>query len=208
MGLTQASGTSTATNSQPWQQLWGQTQVSNNLEARQQQVINQCLTALNALDQEIGMAYSVIGNLVHTLETNLLLNREIEQQDQLIGNLLPFVQVASIWANDALMHEQVLENVCALLTDPGFLVYWAFKTWSNVNLTEFDIDTISEQFLGLLQSKGKMLPPSQPFVPFPPVPGNSPTQQNGIYAMIEALKNPQGADTAKSLVRARNAGFI
>lgn len=200
------------TNSQPWQQVWGAPQPSNNLEARQQVVINQCVTAINALDQEIGMAIAIIGNLVHGLETNLLLNQEIEQQDKLISTLLPFVQVAQIWAQDALMHEQALENVCQLLTSPGFLAYWAFKAWDSVALTDFDLDTISEQFLRLLASKGKGIPPQnrfpQPPVPFPPIPGSSAQNNTGVYAIIEALKNPQGSDTAKSLVRARNAGLI
>lgn len=165
------------------------------------------------------MAYKVIGDLVHMMEVNLLLNREIEMQDQLINSLLPFVQVANIWANDALMHEQVLENVCTLLTDPGFLAYWAFHAWGQTNLTEWDLNFISEQFLRLLESKGAVPPtnaflpqaPQQyaPSMPFPPVPGNAVNQQqNGIYAVINALKNPMGADTAKQLVRARNAGII
>lgn len=204
---------------QPWQQVWGQQQASNNLEVRQQQVIGQLQQAIAGLDQEIGMAYNLIGDLVHILETNLLLNREIEMQDQLINSLLPFVQVANIWANDALMHEQVLENVCTLLTNPGFLAYWAFHAWGQTNLTEWDLNFISEQFLRLLESKGAVPPtnaflpqvPQQyaPSMPFPPVPGNAVNQQqNGIYAVINALKNPMGADTAKQLVRARNAGII
>lgn len=174
---------------------------------------------MQALDQEIGMAYNVIGNLVHMMEANLLLNREIEMQDAAIQNLMPFVEVANIWANDALMHEQVLENVCTLLTDPGFLAYWAFKAWKGVNLTEFDLNFISEQFLDLLQAKGSYAPPANSFlpgpapnssqIPFPPVPGsNQQQQQAGIYSVINALKNPMGPDTAKQLIRARNAGVI
>lgn len=218
MGLTQASGISTQTNSRPWQQVWGQQQASNNLEVRQQQVIGQLQQAIAGLDQEIGMAYKLIGDLVHTLETNLLLNREIEMQDQIINSLLPFIQVANIWASDALMHEQVLENVCTLLTDPGFLAYWAFHSWGKTNLTEWDLNFISEQFLKLLEVKGSVssmnnfLPQPTQYassMPFPPVPGNaSSQQQNGIYAVINTLKNPMGPDTAKQLIRARNAGVI
>jgi hypothetical protein len=197
--------------------------------------------AVNALDAELSQTYNLISDLVHILETNLLLNQEIEMQDQLISTLLPFVQVANIWAQDALMHEQVLENVCALLTNPGFLVYWAFKAWKETDLTEFDQDTIAEQYLSLLAAKGKYPPPSPQFpgnfapnpqfpgnlipnngmqfppspmgtpqIPFPPVPSNGMGQQpsNGVYAIINALRNPQGSDTARSLVRARNAGVL
>lgn len=227
MGLAQASAVSAQPNSQPWQQVWGQNQATNNLEAQQKQCINQLVNTLISLDNEIGAWVKLSGDLVHILEINLMLNQEIEMLDKLVYSLLPFIQAAQIWAKDSFEHEAALNSVLELLLSPGYLVYHAFELWKNMPLTDFDLDTISEQFLQLIQvhkpQQGTFVPqPSMtPYfmpgqqpqsasgVPFPPVPSTSGTQNNGgIYAVIEALRNPQGADTARSLVRARNAGMI
>lgn len=177
------------------------------------------------------MWVNLSGDLVHIMEINLMLNQEIELLDRLVFSMLPFVTAAQVWAKDSMEHEEALKSVLSLLLNPGFLVYHAFETWKNMQLTDFDLDVISDQFLQLMelqkQQGGPVMqaPPVAPFfapnqqqsfmpqqsqgMPFPPVPGTGNTNDSGgIYAIINAIRNPQGADTAKALIRARNAGVI
>lgn len=142
-----------------------------------------------------------------------------------IASLAPFVDAAQIWAQDAEMHRQLLYQIWDLYNDPGHLVYKAFDAWSQVNLTKFDLDTISELFLALLdwqnQKNGGQPgvyynPPQQlplsmtatqalPSVPFPPIPGGGLAPQDPRMVALNLMKsgNP---DTAKVLQRMRMAG--
>lgn len=222
MALTQASGTSTQTNSQPWQQVWGQTQVSNNLEARQQQYIQKLEQLVDGLQAEIEAYQPIAAQLAFWLQVVAMKDEEITDCWNAIVSLAPFVDAAQIWAQDAEMHRQLLYQIWNLYNDPGHLVFKAFDAWSSVDLTKFDLDTISELFLHLLNwqnqkdalKQGTPAPsyyepsvpyPPQPQVPFPPIPSGGLAPQDPRMVALNLMKsgNP---DTAKVLQRMRMAG--
>lgn len=76
--------------------------------------------------------YQVIDSLTPLLQINTLLNQEIEWMDKAIASMMPFLEISQIWANDAIAHEQVLDNICYQFSDPEFLVFWAFTTWNKL----------------------------------------------------------------------------
>lgn len=80
---------------------------------------------------ELNQTYKVIDSLIPFLQVNALLNQEIEQLEQTVASLTPFVKVANTWAADAIQHEQVLDNLCWVMSDPEYLIYWAFQNWGN-----------------------------------------------------------------------------
>lgn len=103
--------------------------------------------------EERDRCYSVIDALMPFLQVNAMLNQEIEQMEKAIASLTPFVQIAQIWQQDALMHEQALDNICYLMADPEFLVYWANKVWADKIRADGGpaMDWINDEFLKLFQ---------------------------------------------------------
>lgn len=208
---------------QPWQQVWGQQQVSNNLEARQQQYIRQLEQVVSGLQSEIDAYQPISQQLSFWIQATAMKDEEITDCWNAIASLAPFVDAAQIWAQDAEMHRQLLYQIWDLYNDPGHLVYKAFDAWSQVNLTKFDLDTISELFLALLdwqnQKNGGQqgayynpgtpppmaTPHHAPSVPFPPIPGGGLAPQDPRMVAIDLMKsgNP---DAAKVLQRMRMAG--
>ena len=74
--------------------------------------------------------------------------------DRVIKGITPFVTAANIWAQDAIAHEAVLNNVLSLLDDPDFLVYHASKVWqSRIQANgQAAIEWISDEYLALLDA--------------------------------------------------------
>jgi hypothetical protein len=131
-----------------------QPQVSNNLEAQLQQQIQVLAQGFQAAITERDAAYRVVDSLMPFMQVNALLNQEIEEMDKAIASLTPFVQVAAIWAQDALAHEQVLNNVVDLMNSPDFLVYWANRVWSDriQHNGQAALEWISDEYLNLLNT--------------------------------------------------------
>lgn len=88
------------------------------------------------------------------MQVNALLNQEIEAMDKAIASLAPFVQVANIWAQDAIAHEQVLNNVVELMNSPDFLVYWSSRVWGDriQSNGQAALEWISDEYLRLLNT--------------------------------------------------------
>lgn len=236
MGLAQASGVSAQPNAQPWQQVWGQAQPSNNLEARQQQYIQKLEQLVNGLQAEIDAYQPIAAQLPFWLQVVAMKDEEINDCWAAITSLAPFVDCAQIWAQDAEMHRQLLYSIWNLYNDPGHLVYQAFQKWSEVNLTEFDLNTISELFLHLLewqnqknrQAQGQVQAQGNPYVPqpqqynpqqslpqytpassppFPPIPGGG-LSNNDPRLMAINIMRQGGPEAAKTLQRMRMAGQL
>ena len=74
----------------------------------------------------------------------------INKLEKTVNMLIPFVDIANIWAIDSFQHEQVLLTVLDCLNNPAFLAYWAFKVWSNQQLTIEDIQYLGANFQDLL----------------------------------------------------------
>lgn len=74
----------------------------------------------------------------------------IRELEKTVSMLIPFVDVANIWATDSFQHEQVLLTVLDCLQNPAFLAYWAFKVWSNQQLNIEDIQYLGANFQDLL----------------------------------------------------------
>lgn len=74
----------------------------------------------------------------------------INELEKTVSMLIPFVDVANIWARDSFQHEQVLLTVLDCLQNPAFLAYWAFKVWSNQQLNIEDIQYLGANFQELL----------------------------------------------------------
>lgn len=233
MGLTQASGISTQTNSQPWQQTWGQAQVNNNLEARlQNQVQKQAAyiasleNAVNALDQEASAWMLAASELPKWISASALKEDQITDLWCCVATLMPFVQLAEVRKQQADDWQAAAEVVWQLYNDPGHLVIKAFESWSQVDLTQFDLNFISELFLHLLAWQERkdaakrggqagyipqpsapppLPPPSfQSSVPFPPIPGGGIADQDPRMVAINLMRsgNP---DAARILQRMRMA---
>lgn len=226
MASTQTSGPTTQTNLQPWQQVWGSPQISNNLEARQQQYIRQLEQIINGLQSEIDAYQPIAAQLSFWLQVVAMKDEEITDCWNAIASLAPFVDAAQIWAQDAEMHRQLLYSIWNLYNDPGHLVYQAFQKWSEVDLTEFDLNTISELFLHLLEWQnrkngqtgqayvsGQTVPslpqysntPSTP--PFPPIPGGGLSPSDPRLMAINIMRQG-GPEAAKTLQRMRMAGQL
>jgi hypothetical protein len=137
---------------QQWQQPDNQLSINQLLSQNQKlKEHNKQLTdCMLSLDREIGMWMNVTNDLIKFMQVNVLLNREIDWLDKTIQQLIPFVTTSQIWMKDALQHQAMVETLCGVLTDPGFLSYWAFHIWSGLKLTQFDQELLSEQFLKLL----------------------------------------------------------
>lgn len=131
-----------------------QSQISNNLEATLQQQVQVLAQGLQAAIQERDMAFKIIDAVTPFIQVNALLNQEIEQLDRTVAGLIPFVQVAQTWAQDALAHEQVLNNVLELFSDPEFLVYHAFQVWNDriQHNGQAALDWVSDEYLNLLNT--------------------------------------------------------
>jgi len=74
----------------------------------------------------------------------------IRELEKTVTMLIPFVDIANIWARDSFQHEQVLLTVLDCLQNPAFLAYWAFKVWSNQQLSIEDIQYLGANFQDLL----------------------------------------------------------
>jgi hypothetical protein len=83
----------------------------------------------NAAIAELNQAYQAIDAMMPFVQVNALLNQEIDQLEKMVYGLLPFVQVANIWQSEALQNEQVLDNLCWIMSDPEYLIYWSFLNW-------------------------------------------------------------------------------
>lgn len=129
-------------------------QPSNNLEASLQQQAQILAQGLQAAIQERDMAFKIIDAIVPFIQVNQILNQEIQELDRMVAALTPFVQVAQIWAEDAIAHEQVLNNVLELIQDPEYLVYHAFQTWNNriQHNGQGALEWISDEYLNLLNT--------------------------------------------------------
>ena len=123
---------------------------TNNLEQRLQ-VVTQ---GMQALAQENQHCYRVIDSMMPFLQINALLNQEIEAMDKAIAALAPFVGMAEVWKRDAIAHEQVLDNICYLISDPEYLVYWAFMVWNKSIRADGGaaIEWIRDEFSNLLNT--------------------------------------------------------
>lgn len=147
----------------------------------------------------------------------------INQLEQTVNMLVPFVDIANIWANDSFQHEQVLISLLSCLQDPAFLAYWAFKVWSNQQLTVDDITYLGANFQDLLAPYGTQntTPVAQRGVPYgynpvtvsvpsqtipTPTPTNysSGNTDNPLLKVLTAMRT-QGVN---GLVNARKAGVI
>lgn len=150
-------------------------QPANNLEAQLKTVAQGFMTQEQLLNQ----SYGVIDSLVPFMQANVILNQEVEQLSQMVESLAPFVQMAQIWAQDAIAHEMVLEQVCSLMADPEYLMYWAFHVWNSYVQpnSEAAIDLISQQYLELVDNYERQfqtaygyMPSNQLSVPVNPLP--------------------------------------
>lgn len=119
-----------------------------------QQQVQVLAQGFQAAIQERDQCYRVIDALMPFLQVNALLNQEIEMQDRAIASLVPFMQAAQIWTEDAIAHEQVLNNVLALINDPEFLVYHAFQVWNQriQHNGQAALEWVSDEYLGLLNT--------------------------------------------------------
>lgn len=125
---------------------------TNNLEASLQQQVQTLAAGFQGAIAERDQAYRVIDALMPFLQVNAALNQEIEMQERAIASLTPFVQVAAIWAQDALAHEEVLNNVVGLMHEPEFLVYWSASVWGDriQHNGQAALEWISDEYLNLL----------------------------------------------------------
>lgn len=198
----------------------GRQQPANNLE-QNLQLLSQ---AFVESQQQLDMATQVINSLVPFMQATVYLNQDIAYLEQMVDILynyaqvtsqaVPFVEMANIWAQDAIAHEQVLDNVCNLMADPEFLTYWAFHVWNqhlNANSAQA-INLISEQYLSLADSYERMagMPQQQQMarpnpgivmgspemnrpvsIPAPPVPGGGSggDPMQALRDRISLLKN-------------------
>ena len=126
---------------------------------------------LNGLDRELTAAYKLINDLLPLVDgygqmTQSALDYKdaayrlgyvansqagyIQELEKTVNMLIPFVDIANIWARDSFQHEQVLLTVLDCLQNPSFLAYWAFKVWSNQRLTIEDIQYLGANFQELL----------------------------------------------------------
>lgn len=147
------------------------------------------------------------------------------QHEQVLKSVLPFVDAANIWALDSRQHEQVLISLLSCLQDPAFLAYWAFKVWSNQELTVDDIRYLGANFQDLLApysgNQQNTTPVAQRGIPYGyspvtvPVPSQTiptptPTNyssgntDNPLLKVLTAMRT-QGVN---GLVNARKAGVI
>jgi hypothetical protein len=184
---------------------------SPKFNADQQHAINGLIGSVQALDKELAQSHHVISELCKFVQVNELLNKEIDALDLTLKNTVPFVAAANIWMNDALAHEQVLENICGLMSSPDFLLYWTFETFKKLRMDEAGFDAIADAYLDFLQTKGKYNP-NQPQrqnsfnqVPYPPAPGQNTPQVDAKVAAVDLMRsgNP---DAARILQRARMQG--
>jgi hypothetical protein len=184
---------------------------SAKFNADQQHAINGLIGSVQALDKELAQSHHVISELCKFVQVNELLNKEIDALDLTLKNTVPFVAAANIWMNDALAHEQVLENICGLMSSPDFLLYWTFETFKKLRMDEAGFDAIADAYLDFLQTKGKYSP-NQPQrqnsfnqVPYPPAPGQNTPQVDAKVAAVDLMRsgNP---DAARILQRARMQG--
>lgn len=211
----QATGEPVRATSTPQSSPYTQTslQPNNNLEASLQQQVQVLAQGLQAAIQERDMAFKIIESVLPFIQVNQLLNQEINELDRTVAGLIPFVRVAQIWMQDALAHEQVLNNVLSLIQDPEFLVYHAFNVWSDriQHNGQGALEWISDEYLNLIDAyerkyiavNGQHSPmwqrmqpatiapvmgspiPQQQYQapPMPPIPGG-----NGIGSPIDQLK--------------------
>lgn len=145
------------------------------------------------------------------------------QHEQVLKSVLPFVDAANIWALDSRQHEQVLISLLSCLQDPAFLAYWAFRVWSNQQLTLEDIQYLGANFQDLLAPyiPQNTTPVAQRGVPYgySPVTVSVPAQTiptptpanyssgnigNPLLTVLNAMRT-QGVN---GLVNARKAGVI
>lgn len=192
------------------------------------------------LEQELNQAYQVIKNLLPLSKMTQILLRENEQQNAVIQSLKPFVATTLIYQGEnkqmesairglaplarcliPMMREseqayQTATNLVHILRDPGFLLIWTFNLLKQSNLTEFDLNLVSELFLELCDLKDPTPQYSQNRiqanyrqVPFP-IPGNNQNvgREQGTMAILEILRNSQSPQTATTLQRMRVAGVI
>lgn len=156
---------------------------------------------LNGLDNELTLAYRLVNDLLPLVDaygqmTDSALNYKdaayrlgyiansqagyIQELEKTVNMLIPFVEISNIWANDSFQHEQVLLTVLDCLQNPSFLAYWAFKVWSNQQLTIEDIQYLGNNFQELLapyaQAENQQNPNQQPVqiqqVPLPQLQGS------------------------------------
>lgn len=126
---------------------------------------------LNGLDKELTAAYKLVNDLLPLVDAygqmtqsaldykdaayrlGYVANSQagyIQELEKTVNMLIPFVDIANIWARDSFQHEQVLLTVLDCLQNPSFLAYWAFKVWSNQRLTIEDIQYLGANFQDLL----------------------------------------------------------
>lgn len=134
------------------------------LNSGQQVQLAQMAQAVMSLNRENEAAYQTIDQLMKFLHVNVILNKELMQQDALIQRLSPWVDIAQIWCNEALASEQVLQFLCNLLMNPEFLMYWSFEVWSQNNITPLGVELLSEGFIKLTDPyyKSGQAPPALP----------------------------------------------
>jgi hypothetical protein len=143
---------STQTNYAP--SLQQQSQVSNNLEATLQQQVQVLSQGFQAAMEERNAAFKLIDSLMPFVQVNDILNQENQELHKTVNMLTPFVQTAQIWMDDAIAHEQVLNNVLNLFVDPEFLVYHAFQVFNNKiqHNGQAALEWISDEYLNLLNT--------------------------------------------------------
>lgn len=109
---------------------------------------------VNALSEEVNQAYAVINSVMPFMQINPILNEQITELERTVAAMSPFVFAANVWAEDALVHEQVLNNVLSVMNDPEFLIYWAFLMWNNAiqHNGEAALQWISDEYVRLLDT--------------------------------------------------------
>ena len=119
-----------------------------------QQQLQTVAQGFHAAMQENQQCYRVIDSLAPLLQVNMLLNQEIEAMDRALASIVPFMGMANVWMNDALAHEQVLDNLCYLISSPEYLVHWAFTVWNKSIQANgaAALDWISDEFMQLLDT--------------------------------------------------------
>lgn len=131
-----------------------QQQVSNNLEAALQQQVQVFAQGFQAAIEERNAAFNLINALLPFVQVNQILNQENLDLHKTVSMMSPFVQAAQIWMNDAIAHEQVLNNVVDLMNSPDFLVYWANQVWRDriQHNGQAALEWISDEYLNLLNT--------------------------------------------------------
>jgi hypothetical protein len=129
-------------------------QPTNNLEARLQQQVQAFANAASALNVEAEQAYQVINNLIPFMAIAPIQQEYILELERTLGMLVPFVQAANIWAGDINAYQQTLDSICYVMSDPEYLVYWAFLTWNRAIQPDGGgaLEWISDEFMKLLDT--------------------------------------------------------